>query len=182
MVAGPGVGGQTVVPRAGLEIADMGVLAPITIIAARPLRRSPASGAVVEMIADIVPVELRASPSELGSSSGCAAASAAAGRGSRTGASAASASRSSASATRLTTSLPLTVVVIRVLTPAGSVSERRPLLYGLIPALFRFSIREGRLPADCPAGVFSQDAVHVIGHHPTTKKNLNTDGKCFINL
>ena len=124
MVAGSGVGGQTVVSGAGFEIANVGVLASIAIITTGPPCRPPASGAVVEMIANIVPVELRASPSELGSSSGCAAASAAAGRGSRTGASAASASRSSASATRLTTSLPLTVVVIRVLTPAGSVSER----------------------------------------------------------
>jgi hypothetical protein len=158
----------------------MGVLASITIIAARPLCCSPASGAVVEMIANIVPIELRASPSELGTGSGCATTSAAADCGSRTGASTAPSSRSSASAAGLSTPLPLAVVVIRVLTPAGPVGERRPLLYGLIPALLRFSICEGRFPADCPAGVFPQDAVHVIGHHPATKKNFITDSKSLI--
>jgi hypothetical protein len=155
VVAGSGVGGQTVVSGAGFEIANVGVLASITIITAGPPCRPPASGAVVEMIANIVPVELCASPPELGTCSGCATACAAAGSGSCTGASAAPSSRPSASAAGLTTTLPLAAAAVRVLTPAGSVGERRPLLYGLIPALLRFSVCEGRLSANCSAGVFS---------------------------
>jgi hypothetical protein len=157
VVAGAGVSCKAVVARTGLKIAHVGVLAPVAVIAAGSFGGPPAARAVVIVITNTVPVEFCTSPSELRTGPG------------RTAAAAPTPPGSSAPAAGLTAPLVLTVVIAGVMAPARSLRERRPLLYGVVPALFSFSVREGGLPGHRSAGVLPQYAVHIVRHHPVTK-------------
>ena len=157
MVAGARVGGQAIVSGAGFEITYMGILAPVTVVAAGSLGGPPAARAVVVVVTDTVPMEFRTPPSELCTGSG------------RTAAAAASPPAASAPAAGLAASLALTAVVVGVMAPACSLRERRPLLYRVVPALLGLSVREGGLPGHRPAGILPQYAVHIIRHHSATE-------------
>jgi hypothetical protein len=158
VVAGARVGGQTIVAGAGFEITHMGILAPVAVVAAGSFGGPPAARAIVVVVANTVPLEFCPSPSELRAGSR------------RTAAAAPAPPGSSAPAAGLTASLALAAVVVRVMTPARSLRERRPLLYGVVPALLSLSVRKGGLPGHRPAGVLPQNAVHIVRHHPVTKR------------
>jgi hypothetical protein len=112
VIAGSGVSGKAVVARTGFEIAYVGVLAAVAVVASGTFGGPPAARAVVVMITDTVPVEFCTSPSKLRTGPG------------RTAAAAPSPSGAPASATGLTVSLTLIVVVVGVLPPARSLCER----------------------------------------------------------
>ncbi len=158
MVAGTWVGSQAIVARTGFKIAHMGVLAPVAVIASGSFGGPPAARAVVVMVTDTVSMEFRTSPSELRTGPG------------RTAAAAPAPPGASAPVAGLTASLALAVVVVGVMAPARSLRERRPLLYGVVPALLSFSVREGGLPGHGPAGILPQNTVHIVRYHPATKK------------
>jgi hypothetical protein len=158
VIASAGVGSQAIVARTGLKIAHMSILAPVAVISSGSFGGPPAARAVVVVVANTVPMEFCPSPSELRACPCSTAAAAPAPPG------------SSAPAAGLTASLVLAAVVVRVMTPVRSLCERRPLLYGVVPALLSFSVRKGGLPGHRPAGVLPQDAVHIVRHHPVTKR------------
>ncbi len=160
MIASAGVGSQAIVARTGFEIAYMGVLAPVAVIATGSFGWPPAARAVVVVVANTVPMEFCPSSSELRAGSR------------RTAAAAPAPPGSSASTAGLTASLALAAVVVRVVTPIRSLRERRPLLYGVVPAFLSFSVRKGGLSGHRPAGVLPQDAVHIVRHHPVTQDSL----------
>ncbi len=112
MVAGTWVCSQAIVARACFKIAHMGILAPVAVITSGSPRRSPATRAVVVVVTDAIPVELRTSPSELRAGPGRAAAAAPTPSG------------ASAPITGLAAPLALAVIIVGVLAPAWPLRER----------------------------------------------------------